>query len=1267
LWFVDQLRGESLEYHISETLRLRGPLDRDALERAVQAIVDRHESLRTRFPLVDGQPVQEIEEDLAIEVPFVDLRELDPDAQWVQVEAEMRRERTDRFDLARGPLLRLRLICLASDEHLLLRTFHHIVSDGWSCAVFNRELLTLYEAFRNGRDNPLPPLPLQYADFTLWQRRCLENGVLEAGLQYATEQLADMPEELALPRDRPRPVRQTFAAASSHVQLPADLAAALRDFSQARGATLYMTLLAAFAVLLARYSGEDDIVVGSPTAERSDPALAELIGLFVNTIVIRVRVPLAEGFDAILATVRQATIDALKHQDVPFDRVVDALGMPRSLNRPPVVQLVFAFQNAPRTPLQLPGVSVDAVWSNDLQFGFDLELQVWEVGSTLVASCTYNRDLFDQWRIEQMLRHYRLVLESAVAESGKPIGDTELLGNDTRSHWLRAGRGAAVYVPEVPFAALVEAAAERSRDAVAVVCGERTISYGALNARANQLAGVLRARGIGVEDIVGVAMPRSIEGVVAMLAVLKAGAAYLPLDPEYPAERLAFMLRDAGAVCVLTVEAAALPAAVADGRTLVIDAESVDADRRRQSERNPVGSSLASAAQVAYVMYTSGSSGTPKGVVVTHAGIPSLAAAQVDRCEVTADSRVLQFASPSFDASVSELAMALTIGAAIVIPPQDARAGEPLAEFITRHEITHVTLPPSVLATLSTRTTFPLRTLVVAGEACAPELAAQWAGRCRMVNAYGPTEVTVCATMSEPLGNGGPVVIGAPIWNTTVYVLDGRLQLVPPGIPGELYVQGPSVARGYCRRPSSTAERFVANPLGPAGTRLYRTGDIVRWRPDGQLEYLGRADHQVKVRGIRVELGEVEHVIARHPSVTAAAVVPHPLGGGVQLVAYAAGVAVDVDALRRSLQLALPASIVPGSIVALEQMPRLPNGKIDRRRLPAPAAANPSATAATGRPDELMLCELFAEVLDVAHVGADDSFFALGGHSLLAVLLVSRLRATLGIEVPLPLVFEASTPRELLERLAGDALTRRALQPLLPLRRSGGLPPIFCLPPAGGLSWSYAGLLSVLHPDRPIYGLQAPVLAEPVLWPASLTTMIDSYCRTIREVQECGPYHVLGWSLGGLAAHGVACRMQNDGESVALLAVLDGYPPAAAQGDATADASGMLESRPDTLSLWRQHPPFGLSAADLDRMALWMRHAESLADSFQPARYEGELLMFASAAMTERTRYWDAHVSGTKTCHTIACAHRELTTQPWIRQIGTLVEQYLQATDRQHT
>jgi len=885
LWFIDQLEGTSTQYNMPEAFHLLGALDVVALKRAFNAIVKRHEGLRTCFPQIDGEPVQIINPALKIDLPLHHLTSLDESAQREHIFSALRQEWEQPFDLSHGPLLRTKLLKLSDQHHVLVRTFHHIVSDGWSEDVFDQELATLYAAFIQGEENSLQPLAVQYADFTLWQRGCLNEEAVNSDLAYWKNQLAGIGEQLELPQDRPRPARQSFSGGVVRSVIPAEQVAAIKELGQATQTSLYMVLLSAYAILIERYSGQNDIVIGSPIANRQEPQLEELIGFFVNPLAMRVRVDSEHTFQRLVSDVRRMALGAYQHQDLPFERLVEELSPQRSLNTSPIFQVTFTLHTGRTRLQQLAGLKIEPVISDDVQLGFDLEFHAFERDGQIELCWFYKHDLFDPWRIEQMSRHYLNLLQSAISTPDVPLRQLNILNARERRELIDGLNPRFEPVVPATVASLFEVQAARTPEAVAVVFEEQHLTYAALNRRANQVAHHLRSLGVGPEMAVALCLERSLEMVVGILGILKADGVYVPLDPQYPMERLAFMLRDSQAPIILTQErlAGSLPASWAQIICLDSEWEQI----QEQDESTPARN--AAPENSAYLIYTSGSTGWPKGVVATHSGAVNLAFALMKAFEIDQQSRVLQFASSSFDAAVSEWAAALLSGACLVLASREALApGNDLLETLRRERITVVTLPPSVLATLPKQELPELKTLVVAGEACRSELASEWSAGRRMINAYGPTEGTVCATISAPLSASEKITIGRPMTNVSIYVLGADMQPMPVGVSGELLIGGSGVTRGYLNRPDLTAEKFVPHPFSEnPGQRLYRTGDLARWRIDGTIEYLGRADQQVKVRGFRIEPGEIEAILREHADVSDAVVVAREdVPGQKRLVAY---------------------------------------------------------------------------------------------------------------------------------------------------------------------------------------------------------------------------------------------------------------------------------------------------------------------------------------------------------------------------------------------
>ncbi|MEV7796361.1 amino acid adenylation domain-containing protein, partial [Streptomyces sp. NPDC087512] len=941
LWFLSRVEGVGAAYNMPLTLRMTGRLDRAALQAALGDMVARHESLRTVFAEDDGEPRQVVlaRPDVPLPVTGTDEDGL-PD---LLAEAA-----TAGFDLSREIPLRAALYRLGAEEHVLLLVVHHIAGDEWSMGPLTRDLAAAYRARLDGTEPYPAELPVQYADYALWQRELLAGedrpGTLaHEQLAHWRETLAGLPDELDLPTDRPRSAMTGRGGAALPVAFDAALHRSLLTLAGERRATLYMVLHAALAGLLTRLGAGEDIPIAGPVAGRTDEALDDLVGFFVNTLVLRADTSGNPTFGELVDRVRDVDLAAYAHQDLPFERLVEVLNPSRSATRLPLAQVLLVLQNTPGYQVELPGLGVRPGVVHPGGAKFDLSLSLTETTDEqgapagLEGYVEYATDLFDRETVQRIVTRLERLLAAVAADPGLRIGDVELLSGAEHRRLTDTWNDTREDVPRQTVPALFEAQAARTPDAPAVRYAGTELSYAELNRRANRLARLLAERGIGPEDRVALMLPRSSDLVVAVLAVLKAGAAYLPVDPEYPAERIAYLLSDGAPA--LTLVASGRTGAPPAG-TAVLDLDSADPGRfpghdlTDAERRAPL-----TLAHAAYVIYTSGSTGRPKGVTGTHTGAASLLAAQRRHLDVGPGDRVLQFASLSFDAAFWEVVMALLSGACLVLAdPGRLRPGAPLAQTVAEHGVTHLTLPPTVLDVQETTDLSTVRTLVVAGEASSADLVARWSQGRRMINAYGPTETTVCATMSTPLSGAHRPPIGLPIANARAYVLDGRLRPVPVGVPGELYVAGAGVARGYLNRPGLTADRFLACPFGAPGERMYRTGDLVRRRADGTLDYLGRADDQVKVRGHRVELGEIEAALTAQPEVAQAAVVTRADRPG-RIVAYvvASDAAETLGAqLRGRLAGRLPSYMVPAAVVVLAALPLTPNGKLDRRALPEP-------------------------------------------------------------------------------------------------------------------------------------------------------------------------------------------------------------------------------------------------------------------------------------------------------------------------------------------
>ncbi|POX57919.1 non-ribosomal peptide synthetase [Streptomyces sp. Ru62] len=1276
LWFLDRM-GAGAGYNIPLAVRLSGPLDTGALGAAVADVVARHETLRTLFVAADtgAAPLVLAPEEADARLEVVPVPDDDALASALAAEA------AEPFDLAARIPVRARLFALGDDTHVLVLTLHHIAADGWSFAPLARDLTTAYTARRAGRAPDWRPLPVRYADHARWQRALLgakddPGSLLSAELAHWTESLAGMPQELDLPADFPRPARSSQRGAAVTRTLPAAAHARLAELARDAGASLFMAVQAGLAALLTRLGAGTDIPLGSPVAGRTDEAVRDLVGCFVNTLVLRTDTSGDPSFAALLERVRETDLTAYAHAELPFEHLVDELKPQRSLARHPLVQVVLSVTPGDDPLPVLPELTatVEPVPSRTAKF--DLAFEVTERRDAdggpagLDIRLEYSTDLFTEATADRLAGALAVLLADAARTPGAPIGALALLTAEERRTLLTAGHGPSRPRPEATLPALFEehAAAAPDRAALAVPGGTE-VPYGRLNADANRLARLLLGHGAGPGAVVALVLPRCPLTVTALLAVLKTGAAYLPVDPDYPAERIAYMLGDAAPAAVLTVRESA--GRVPDGTSSVVlddpatadlvaglsGADVTDAERTR-----PL-----SARDTAYVIYTSGSTGRPKGVAVPHAGAAHLVAHHREELGTGPDTRVLQFASFSFDATVWELAASLFSGGTLVPATAESRLSAPLlAGLLTEQRITHALLPPTVVGRFPEPAALPADLcLMVGGEACPPAVVERTAARVTLRNAYGPTEITVAATLSAPLAPGsGRPPIGRPLPNVRVYVLDTALAPVPDGITGELYIAGAGLAQGYRGRPATTAERFVADPYGPPGTRMYRTGDLVRRRADGELDYMGRADQQIKLRGFRIEPGEIESALTRHPVIAQAAVVLTPADGSGRLTGYVVPVpgvaAVDVPVLTAYLAESLPAHMVPSALVSLPALPLTPNGKLDVRALPAPGAP---ASAAAGRaprtPAERALAEVFCEVLGLYEVDAEGDFFALGGDSLRSVEVVGRA-AKAGLTLALSDVFAHRTVAALAAAATPAGAGEAASVPLLEIRPHGTAAPLFCVHGGVGFGLPFAELAARLDPDRPVYALQSDgVAAPPGAWdrPADVRELAATYVERVRRVRPHGPYHLLGWSFGGLVAHEMAVLLQAAGERVAFLAALDAFPVAPDDPNPTDE---------EIRSAFLAHHARGTTIADgdLDRLMTVMRHHTDIAREFTPGRFTGPLTLFVAthgqpAPTGELAARWRPYLDGPLTVHEIDCGHEEMLGGTAVRRIGALTDSAL--------
>ncbi len=1113
LWFLDQLEPGNPLYNNPAAIRLKGPLDPVALERALNEIVGRHEILRTTFTTVDGEPVQVIAPNLPLSLSLVDLQGL---PERPEREAEMMRLATEEarrtFNLSQGPLLRVALVRLAEEEHVVLLTMHHIVSDGWSVGVLIKEVAAFYDAFTNNAHSTLPELSIQYVDFAIWQRQWLRGKVLDEQLAYWKKNLAGSAPTLELPADRPRPAVQTYRGATTFFALPKMLSRSLKELGRQNDVTLFMTLLAAFQTLLYRYSGQEDFCIGYPIANRNRVETEGLMGFFVNTLVLRCDLSGNPSFRELLARVREATLGAFAHQDLPFEMLVEELQPQRNRSHTPLFQVIFDLNNAVMQTLELPNLKSEILQIDSGAAHADLVLNIMEDNDSLHGRLRYNTDIYLAATIERMLEHYQVLLEGIVADPDRSISHLPLLGEAERQQLLLGwNRAEASYPKGLCLQQWFEAQVERTPNKVAVVFEGKPLTYRELSLRANQLAHYLRKSGVGPDVPVSMYMERSLELVIGILGILKAGGAYVPLDTAYPKDRLAFMLEDTGAPVLLTQQPLLPDLPEHKAQVICLDTEW---EKVAQESKENISAEM-TADSLAYIIYTSGSTGKPKGVPVTHYNVIRLFQATHAWYNFDENDVWTLFHSYAFDFSVWELWGALLYGGRLVVVPYlVSRSPDAFYDLLGREQVTVLNQTPSAFRQLiqaeekaESIRELALRLVIFGGEALELQSLKPWFERHgdrrpQLVNMYGITETTVHVTYrpvtKDDLNRSRGSVIGRAIPDLQIYILDRHRQPVPIGVPGEMYVGGAGVACGYLRRPELSAERFVTDPFNNRPeARLYRTGDLARYLSDGDIEYLGRIDHQVKIRGFRIELGEIEAALNRYPSVRESIVqVREDMPGEKRLVAYfvpESGKTFTNSELRHFLQLKLPDYMVPAAFVSLDSLPLTPNGKIDRKALRAPEQSRPELAETFVAPRtqvEELLAAIWADVLEIEQVGIDDNFFDLGGHSLLATRLVSRIRDTFQVELPLAALFEASTVATLAERIeaAKRETSGLSLPPLQPvLRKDGKLP----------LSYTQQRLwfLDQLEPGSSAYNIPAAVRFTGALNTEAFTQSLNEIVR----------------------------------------------------------------------------------------------------------------------------------------------------------------------------
>jgi amino acid adenylation domain-containing protein len=1166
LWFIDRLEGASAIYNMPIAMRLTGALNLDAFQQSIAEIVSRHEVLRTSFVIVNGTPVQMINPSASVKVEAIDLQHLEQNERELFLQEQIQISAITPFDLEIAPLIKCSLFQSSDSDYLFCLNMHHIVSDGWSIDLFRQELSILYSAYCAGKGSPLPPLEVQYADFSLWQREWLSGARLKQQLAYWVSQLQGAPTLLQLPTDRSRPHAQSYRGATQRSRFDRKSTQKIKALSRQKNSTLFMTLLGVFATLLYRYSGQSDISIGSPIASRNRHEIEPLIGFFVNTLVLRTKFEDNLSFEQLLKQLRATTIAAYEHQDLPFQQIVEALQIERSMSHSPLFQVMFVLQNE-IGEIELPGIKLTEVNSKNTIAKFDLTLSIQESSLGLDCEWEYNTDLFDGATIERMINHFENLLSAIVANPHQMVSELPLLTASEHSRLLREWNDTEREYPPGCIHHLFEAQVKRTPDAIAVIFGQQKLTYQQLDSQADRLADYLQTVGVKPNVLVGICVERSLEMVVGLLGILKAGGAYVPLDPTYPKERLGYVLDDAGVAVLLTQQKllSSLPADLA----LVV---CLDTD---WSSIAQIGDSnlaqVVTPENLAYVIYTSGSTGQPKGVAMNHAPLVNLIRWQLQASCATLGTRTGQFTSIGFDVSFQEMFSTWCSGGILVLIPEDVRRdGRLLLKMLAEASIERLFLPFVALEQLAQSATnssflpIHLRELITAGEQLqiTPVLAdfLKKLPNCRLENQYGPTESHVVTAFS--VGDLSSVSsippIGRPIANTQIYILDPKLQPVPIGVAGELYIGGDGLARGYFNRPELTYTKFIPNPFATEKSpKLYKTGDLARYLSDGNIEFLGRIDNQVKIRGFRIELGEIESVLISHPQVKqAVAIVVNTPEGNKYLAAYV----VEQDSsnltnrdLRAFLKAKLPDYMIPATFVMLATLPLTPNGKVDRRALPAPKYSRQASrdTFAPPRDNlELQLTKIWERVLGIQPIGITDNFFELGGHSLMAVKLVTEIEKTCGKNILLSTLFQSQTIEDIAAILASQESAPTTWTSLVEIQSSNSpKAPLFCIHALWGNILFYREFIEHLEIDRRVYGLQSRGLDGKHQPSTSITEMAANYIQEIQSVQPQGPYLLVGFSLGGSIGFEIARQLQDRGQKIEFLGLIDPTEPNLANPD----------------------------------------------------------------------------------------------------------------------
>ncbi len=1149
LWFIDQLYHGSSFYNIPIAFHIKGHLNITALRRSLNEILKRHEIWRTTFKVINGEPIQEIVPNLTWDLPVINLQHLSNKNWESEVKEIVAKEAAKPFNLAKELLVRATLLQLNEQEHVLLVTMHHIITDGWSCGVFLRELSTLYAAFSTNQPSPLPELAIQYADFAIWQRDRIQGEFLATKLKYWKQQLSGELPVLQLPTDRPRPSVTTFAGAKQYFTFSTTLTNALKQLSKQEDATLFMTLLAAFNILLNRYTDQEDILIGSPIANRNRTELEGMLGLFVNTLVLRNNLSDNPRFREFLHRVRQVTLDAYAHQDLPFEMLVEELQPERDLSRNPLYEVMFVLQNTPTNVQEVSGLTLRTLDFDSGTSQLDIFLSMFESEAGLTGCLEYNTDILDATTISQFVKNYQTLLENIALNPQQHICELSLLTASEQEQLLIKYNKTSAEYKNLSLNQLFEQQVEFTPNSIALIHQSQQITYRQLNNKVNQLANYLQKQGVTKETLIAICLERSIDMIVGILAILKAGGAYIPLDPSYPVERLNFMLSDSQASILISNQEILEKLSLSLPKIICLDIQKDEI--AQQSPQNPIN--ISQLDNLAYIIYTSGSTGQPKGVLGTHRGTVNGLHWLWKTYPFNPEEVCCQKTAISFVDSVWEIFAPLLQGIPTVIISNATLLDPQLfIEALAHHKVTRIILVPSLLRLLLdnyhlTKKLSQLKLWITSGEALSINLAKTFRKAmpfAKLINLYGSSEVSANATyydISLLQNQANTVPIGRPIDNTQTYVLNRNLQPTPLGVVGELYISGDGLARGYLHRPELTQERFIDNPFIPE-TKLYKTGDLVRYLSDGNLQYLGRDDAQVKIRGFRVELGEITSVINQHSEVQDAVVIAvNDAEENQRLIAYIVTEKQDITAqLLAYLQQKLPSYMLPSAFVVLDALPLTPNAKVDKYSLPRDTIiqVNTTKTLITPRNfTELSLVKLWENLLNTSPIGVQDNFFNLGGHSFLAVRLMAQIQDRFGHNLSLSTLFENPTI-EKLAVIVSQPFRESSNSPVVAINSSDSKLPFFCIHGAGGGINHYINLSRRLGENYPFYALEHnPDTEEPEI--ISVEETASYYLQEIRKIQPKGPYLLGGHCYGGVLAFEMAQQLQKQGERVDLLVVID--------------------------------------------------------------------------------------------------------------------------------